>query len=260
MRRTILAAVALCCFATTVHATQGMNLRWDACLGDGGRTNKSFACDTNSGSEYLYVSFVTEQPIADITGVEVSVHVHAVAATMPSWWSVFGPLSCRPTALRLYWEEGAQTANCQNVFGSDAGGGVTEYTEPFAGTANYKQILFVIGSSSPFTALPGTEYFAGQLGILHLKTTSESSCAGCSEPVCIGLNTITLTHASPTTSTHLTDESFPGSSYISWQGGVPSRDAEPVSNHNQNSYRTIGCSLPVPARNHTWGSIKSLYH
>ena len=47
-----------------------------------------------------------------------------------------------------------------------------------------------------------------------------------------------------------------------WQGGaVDSYIPPPPLGHNDPwPYRTVTCSLPVPARNHTWGSLKSLYH
>lgn len=249
---------ALLTAATNVFA-DGIHLRWDACLGDAGVSNKNFACNTNSGSEYLYVSYVSSQPIADVTGVEVAVHLHSVAATMPSWWSSFTPSSCRPTAFSLAFTEGAQSATCQNTFAGNAAGGLAAYTDPAPGATNYKQLLFVLATGTPFTVQAGTEYFAGRIAVSHVKTVGTGSCSGCNEPVCIGLNVVDLTR-SPTPRVHLTDESFPGSSYVSWQNAVPSGYVEPVSNHNPYPYRTVGCSLPIPARNSTWGTIKSQYH
>src|SRR5258706_16367735 len=85
--------------ATSAHAAAvsppGVNLRWDDCYGDGGASNKNFACDTNSGSERLVCSFELSQPMAQIAAVKVTWDVRAEGPTLPPWWSFYSLGTCR---------------------------------------------------------------------------------------------------------------------------------------------------------------------
>ena len=94
------------------------------------------------------------------------------------------------------------------------------------------------------------------------KTVGAGNCAGCQTPLCIGLHVLRLSRPYPEPLVQLSTETVPGGSTVSWQGGaVDSYIPPPPLGHNDPwPYRTVTCSLPVPARNHTWGSIKSLYH
>ena len=50
-------------------AEAGVNLSWDACTSEGGIQNKTFSCNTNSGSRVLYGSFVLAADQPNFVGV-----------------------------------------------------------------------------------------------------------------------------------------------------------------------------------------------
>ena len=70
--RSLAPLLALALFAApAARAVEGVNLRWDQCYGDAGAQNKSFACDTNTGTETLLGSFVLGAGIVQMGGEEI---------------------------------------------------------------------------------------------------------------------------------------------------------------------------------------------
>ncbi len=109
-----LAAIALPLAPSARAATTppGVNIRWDHCYDDGGTLNKTFACDTNSGSERLVVSFVLAEPLANVNGTEIAIEVMASGATLPSWWQYRNFGACRQTALAITEALPSGSTNC----------------------------------------------------------------------------------------------------------------------------------------------------
>src|SRR5262245_4303275 len=67
------------------RALSTLNLRWDACIGDGGVSNKSFACNTNTGVNTLVGSWVSHLDLQNVTGNQVVVDLGAYAPPLPAW-------------------------------------------------------------------------------------------------------------------------------------------------------------------------------
>ncbi len=89
------------------------------------------------------------------------------------------------------------------------------------------------------TALdPGIEYYGLRINITHAKTVGTGACVGCAAPMCLALGPASLVRnpASPQ------NVSLPQSDHhaVVWNG-------------------TTSCDRLVPARNRTWGTLKSLY-
>ena len=63
-------------------ATQGMNLRWTSCLGDGGVQNLNFAC-TNVGAQRMQGSFVLASDMPQVIGTEIVLELAADSPTDP---------------------------------------------------------------------------------------------------------------------------------------------------------------------------------
>jgi len=61
-----------------------VQLRWDACYADGGSDFKTFACNTNSGSEVLVVTATPGVDLPQLNGMQADLHVHLIDATLPS--------------------------------------------------------------------------------------------------------------------------------------------------------------------------------
>src|SRR5689334_293207 len=75
----------------------GLNVAWDQCYGDGGTSNRLFACNTNSGTERLVLSFVTDQRIDNVSGMEMYLQIASDGSTLPNWWLMKNAGTCRPT-------------------------------------------------------------------------------------------------------------------------------------------------------------------
>jgi hypothetical protein len=156
MRRTLLAALVLCCFATAAHAAQGMNLRWDACMGDGGVLNKNFACDTNTGSEQLVVSFQTDSVFAPVSGVEFSILIRSPLGAINNWWQLKNSGTCRQTALSASAAPLGTPVNCEPLWAGIASGGLTGYGQYFGyGFADqYRLSAFAVAPANLVTIDP----------------------------------------------------------------------------------------------------------
>jgi hypothetical protein len=77
--------------------------------------------------------------------------------------------------------------------------------------------------------------------LVNSSTVDPGACAGCTVPVCIVLNSITLRNLSFQELASLSAPVTPGSNFATWQGGTGAN-----------------CSA-VPAKKTTWGAVKSLY-
>ena len=242
----------------------GLNVAWDQCHGDGGTSNRMFACNTNSGSERLVLSFVTDQRIENVSGMEMYLQLAADGPTLPSWWSMKNTGTCRPTTP-------AFTTSPPNPASSvcmDWGGS-------FFGVAG---ISYVIGAAGPNTATstavvgvpaglglavdPGVQYFTGSYLISHAKTVGTGACSGCQVPVCILYSHMRLfvDGQSGFHRSYTTPANGPNSQVATWQGGQLAgldHTCDPQTGQCTNSFSCV--TQPTATRANTWGSVKGLY-
>ena len=69
-----LAVAVLTCFVAISPANAtGLNFAWSSCRSDGGTTNKTFACASNTGSNTLVCSYVAPDSINFLSGNEIVV-------------------------------------------------------------------------------------------------------------------------------------------------------------------------------------------
>ncbi|HXJ67447.1 MAG TPA: hypothetical protein VNM39_00960, partial [Verrucomicrobiae bacterium] len=97
-------AGALLALATSLPAPAGastVNLRWNDCWGDGGAANRSFACNTNSGSQLLVGSFISPFAVPGVVRHDVLVEVALNAASVPAWWMFRNAGTCRQYSLTV---------------------------------------------------------------------------------------------------------------------------------------------------------------
>ncbi|MFN8589520.1 MAG: hypothetical protein U0704_17140 [Candidatus Eisenbacteria bacterium] len=217
-----------------------VNLAWNDCIGDGGVQNKTFACASNTGNHDLYGSFVPPAGITAMTGLEAVLDLLTADPAFTNWWRMFSAGSCRQSSLSVNFFPGPNMANCVDYWQSQASGGIGAYTVGFGGTTNRARILLV-GATAPANATsvdPNLEYYGFTLRINSAKTVGTGACTGCTDKVCIVLNSINLTQPVGVGDQKITS----GVNQIAtWQ--------------SENS----STCLPVPARNRTWGQVKSLY-
>jgi len=239
-----IAWAALACSPPRVHAAtgpSGVNLGWGQCLADGGFANRTFACDTNTGSETLVGSFVTGSDLPAVDGVEIVLELQAATATLPAWWDFKNVGSCRVDALTLSpWTTGT---NCPDWSTPQVAGGIGAYQ---VGTVlpNRARLLMVLAvPPSDARSLAGdTEYAAFGLAISHERTNGAGACAGCLVPVCLVLTRLGVHQSASSQMLQLQNPLV--SDYVLWQGGA---------------IGGLGCPGAVPARRSTWGGVKSLY-
>ena len=219
----------------------GINLSWDTC-GSAGQINKSFACDTNSGSETLVGSVVFSRPSAVMQGTVSELELQVESTTLPAWWSVAQSASaCRLLALTASYDEGATVGACAPL--------------PFRFGVLVHSVTYASGYQAPNRArasvfllqpdvfgpgpVAGLEYHAFRLTLAHSKTVGTGACAGCGIPACISLRSVTLEAGGSDTQTVTIPLTR---AHVTWQ-----------------SASDAACAGATPARNDTWGAIKALY-
>lgn len=219
--------LALLGAASSARAAGGMALRWGSCEGT---SNRNFACDASSGSELLVASFAPPGGVSALTGVAAIGHISAADANVPAWWQM--QAGCRSGTLTASFAMGDQT-ECDDPWQGQGIGGIA-----YIGT-DAQGVYFKLGVAVPQQLAqpvsPGRTYAAFKLIISHRGTSNSGSCAGCSTPMCITLDAMTLAKPNtvqcslncppvPENEIILTDgiSGMGGiSSVVTWQGGTP---------------------------------------
>jgi len=266
----ILLALAACAIpavavpASAAVSAPGVNIRWDNCFADGGVWNKLFACDTNTGSESLVLSYALDTQMTNVSGNEIIVDFSSPNSTLPAWWSFKNVGTCRQTSLSLTLTPPAGMAQCLEWAPSALqAGGIGAFATGFFGPG-WGRITAATAVPQPDLATiePDNEYFLASLVINHAKTVGTGACTGCDVPVCIvfqRLRVDTPTAANDRTLSH--GANFQGSQIAYWQNGYASNVSVNCNQFGGNCETTFTC-VPysaTQARGSTWGQVKSLY-
>jgi hypothetical protein len=243
VKKASLLCVALLALSATSAFAGGLNLGWGNCVNDGGTSNKTFACASNTGTNTAVASFIPTMTSSTVNGNEIVVDLQAQGAALPAWWQFKNVGTCRSTSLSVSSTIPATAINCINEFSAQATSGIGAYNIGFGG-ANRARL--VIAEAVPASALaavdPSGEYFSINVSVSNSKTVGAGACAGCSTPVCIVLNSIKLTAGGGDLDEFIGNAAV--SNAVTWQGGAIGGN---------------GCPLAVPTHNTTWGAVKSLY-
>ncbi len=235
--------------ASTAMAAAGISLAWTDCRSDGGLSNKAFACASNVGTNVLVASYVAPAGVTGLSGNELVLDLISTTSPLPAWWLLKNTGSCRQTALSTNFTAPATALNCVDYWVGQASGGVGAYTQvaPAGGwsigagvMAQHARITIAIATPSLAPLTAGTEYFSANIVVSNAKTVGTGACAGCTDPVCIVLNSINLTQAVGVGDFAVSAPVSAGGNMVTWQG------------------TGADCSA-VPVRNTTWGAVKSLY-
>jgi hypothetical protein len=242
----------------------GLALRWDNCYSDGGVVNKTFACDTNVGSERLVMSFVLDSPMADVSGSEYRLLINSATATLPAWWQFKSPGTCRQLSLAVNMAPPPGSVGCVDWSSGNAVSGIGSYNigGVFGPNGALVSLAVAVPPNLLATLNAGQEYFAGNLVINHAKTVGTGACGGCNQPVCIVLDYINITTPTLANNRKLLDPAFStDSNFARWQ------------NAQETNVQVVNCDGPLfgcfhsytcvlastPTRGSTWGAVKSLY-
>jgi hypothetical protein len=237
-------AIVLACFAAPAHAG-GINLAWDDC-GTQGLMLKNFACDTNTGAEVLVASFVSPAPLTQMVALEGFALIAVSQPTISPWWD-FSSTGCR--ANRLSWSANFTLGpyTCVDPWAGNAAGGLAvtnSYVAP-----NVVWVRTVQALPNTITVDDVTEYYAFKLILANGKTIGAGSCGGCQDAACIVLQTLRLDQPQGVGDYTVSTPLYHQDAYWQCSGSMVTDDPWPCQT-----------SCPVPAKNRTWGHIKSLYH
>ncbi len=245
--------VVLLLSAAPVRAA-GLNLAWDKCLSEGGASSKTFSCGTNVGYADIVGSFIPSQPHPLFVGFEVKLDVQSQTRTLPAWWQLFNPGSCRETAFELVFDfKTMPKSSCDDPFEATAYGGVGYYATPSNPSLSYQggpnTARMFLGAALMYSKnlSPGTEYYAFRLRLTYDSSTGGSACEGCSTPVCLTLAEVAVY-----------DES---AEPLNDQLSHPP-EPEIISQQAQNvmiGWQDAGSGCQSAVKNKTWGQLKSLY-
>ena len=222
----------------------GLNLGWLDCGSVPGTENRIFACDTNTGGGHILVgSFMASSNMVAVTGFSAVINAQSVTpAPWPNWWNIRVG-GCRATSSLLSnFDFTAGPTSCFDYWQGGAVGGHSMN----APVGNRARILVTaaLPSGDPRIGpiLQGTEVYTFKLTVNNARTVGLGSCSGCGTGVCIVLNSLLVTQVPGNPAGNKFLSSPAHRSHVTWQGGIGG-----------------DCFAATPAKNVTWGSIKSKY-
>jgi len=243
MKKALLFAGIILTLTASVAMAAGVSVNWkNACWGEEPLSNLTWACTTNSNNNIrMTCSFKLDTAMPTFAAVGIYMEGKTEAAAVPDWWKLGKEVEtgdCRSTLATLS-TDGSVLANggddvCFDVWKGQGAGALGLYS--WDGNQMHMNGVWAVGSAIPLAA--NTEYFAVQFRVAGGRTVN--SCTGCLTPAIWGLKGISV-------------EGFGGD--IRWLD-------MPYTGGNQCltwQTSTLECARPVPARNTTWGQVKSLY-
>jgi len=241
MKKTLVFAGCMLALSVSIASAAGINLSWNDC-GAAGTASQTWVCDTNSGAPFsAFASFIPPAGITQFLGVASQLDVRSVSPALPDWWK-HGSSACRGTAgLSVSFDFTAGPFTCADFWSGQAAGGFAYdigFGTPDRGRLRV-QCAVPFDNRGPIGA--ASEYYAYKVNLQRAKSSGTGSCAGCLEPMCIVLNNIQLFQ--PPEAGNDPDLVNPiVRNHVTWQAAV-----------------VPGCPASTPARNSSWGQVKSLY-
>ncbi len=243
-RVALLSLLAAGCLAASSALAQSGRayLAWDDCSA-AGVSARSFACNSNAGSESIVMSFRPANATDSIHQLDAWLAIgDENFSVMPAWWSLLNT-GCRPMSLRASVDFTSSSGTCADPW-YGTGFASLSLTQ-FAIFDNQLRRLVVHATVGiPFAAAapldPGTEYYGVRFTLNHAKTVGSGACSGCEQPMCLSLYSYCSTTANPEAPVSRNLSPEPGYTGIVWNGGQR-------------------CSRLTPTSNRTWGALKSLY-
>ncbi|MBI5170946.1 MAG: hypothetical protein HZA61_15760 [Candidatus Eisenbacteria bacterium] len=238
------ACAALACALALVAGpafADDLSLRWNECPEGGGLAQRTSGCGNPLAVEHLVTSLQLSAPVDSVVAIEMVVDLVSSSATLPDWWQ-FGSGGCNSGALSASADFSALGA-CSDPF-SGTGVAVVQtwfVTQPRGGANMARMIVTTSVLASQQTTIgAGAPYYGADIRMTHARSSGASACAGCATAVCLVFNSAQLIRHPAAVPAEVTVLPSGASNTAAWQGNFSN------------------CSL-VPARNTTWGAIKSLY-
>jgi hypothetical protein len=249
MKALIALLIALWTAATLLSAGQasaaGLSLTWDLCATNAGaQTNKVFDCSDPSGFAQIFGVFNSPAPV-DSAWLEISIDLQVDAPALPSFWqfnTTTTPWACNDGLISQSSRPPSSICSAVNPYAVGVGcPAVSRMTyHPGIGGPSRGRVVDSFCPRMP-RVLTGVNYYGFHYDFLMATATEAgSSCDGCTTPAAIVWNSAVLRPDSPAKPTvEITGAGIVG-----------------------NCVTVLGaasiCSA-TPARNRTWGALKSLY-
>lgn len=249
---------ALLCLAVSPAAAGGLNFNWNTskqcpAVQTG---NWNFDCDNNDEVMYMVASVTPNIALVGFNGMDAWIDGQSVGS-IPAWWQAFNPGSCREAAFSPGVIDVDPTAPCAGsattrLWTTQAYGGMGAwwYTAP-------NRIRFVLGFATPGYRAANlsttTQYNAFHVTVVTTNTVHVAPdpdngiaeaipCAGCELGVTLSLFRVGLYGSSAEDQVYLPGGAAAATGCITYNGGAGA-----------------GACGATPARNATWGQLKSLY-
>jgi hypothetical protein len=230
-------------------------LSWDRCYGDGAVSNRTFACDTNSGVEVLYVSARPPAEIPQLNGAEVVIDILKLDASYPDWWQLSSAGGCRPSSITTQFGDPGNLATCGYAWNGAVAGG---WDFQYYGYYDYQaRLRFIAAIPAPQPA-PAQELFLGRITINHAKTAGSGACSSCQSGLCLGLRSVLLTQPTGVGDVYTQQaETGTNSDRVTWQSGAVMRSGWNYSHSVWTKH--FDCLSVTDAKRPTWGALKRMY-
>ncbi|MFN8589162.1 MAG: hypothetical protein U0704_15325 [Candidatus Eisenbacteria bacterium] len=246
MRHSLMAVVAAAlvaaCLAVPRARAEYVYLGWDDCNAAGAPTSRTFACDVNTGSDVVVVSFTVPWSGSQWSRADVKLDLMtAQDSSMPDWWAFVNAGTCRQSSLTSACDFTGMTG-CAVYMQAPVSGGITSYVQGTLGES-WRARLTASVTKAPLSyrvLSPDSQYYAIRIVIPHDKSVGVDACAGCSQPVCL-VGTYLGLYLPPNQNPFPFEFSPNNPSVLSWQSTVPN------------------CPAAVPVKRSTWGAVKAMY-
>jgi hypothetical protein len=221
--------------ASSAHAQGGVNLFWGDCSVFG-TSAATFACNANTGSKTLYVSFIPPVALEHLKGTNGVIDLCGGGPTLSEWWNLADAdhAGCR-NAVSASADFTAGSFDCLDPW---AGQAVSSYTYAIVPGTSRARLQFVTSIPSEVAVTSEDEYYCVKLAITYTNTVGADACAGCLVPMILVLKSLSLIQTAGNPSYLLVNPLL--SNYVAFNGDP-------------------GICFPDATRNSTWGSVKALY-
>lgn len=251
MKKALLLTSLLLALTASVALAAGVNVAWGPICYTENQTNETvFLCNTNSttyGNRTIVTSYMLADPLPLVYAYEWVLRGNSDGGVLVDWWK-FQTAACRA---------GKATASAGIMGVGDICLDLLDGLTPTPAAINQQigEIMIIklgcaVGTTLARPADAGVEYTSGGVVIANSKTVGTGACAGCLAGMKIGLDYIKVVSKNAVVgqpdinvimTTPLTNGEVVGNQCLSWNNSIQQ------------------CARPVPARNTTWGQVKSLY-
>jgi hypothetical protein len=224
--------------ASLAMAQGGLSITYSNC-NLASNTDRTYPCTTDPPQTPVIAAFHLDAALTDFVGVDALVGLATPEGSpVPDWWKS-GSGECREGLIAAAGI--TLLSGCTNPYAGTAGqGGGVSPNFVYDAQPNHRRFTIAWARAEGGNVNATTRYAGARLNI---EGTGADVCAGCAQPACLVLQLVRV-YGQGGTIIPLTDAGAGDNKSVTWNGGVVGGS---------------GCPGETPARNRTWGQVKSLY-